>query len=201
MPNLSLSSDQRIGCIGRTGTGKTFLMEKLLEPQKRVLVVDSKHRVKWPGYHLTGDPAAALLEDKVIYRHDDKVPETFWERAMDSLHERGGGVIYIDELPEIAGPNNIPKGLRTIFRLGREIGVSVWWAGQEATGINNVAIRQSDILLLFLNHGASDRDKLIKTAGDMGEVTGELGFYEFVIFQSYGRAYDPTKIPVYRYDA
>lgn len=201
MPILELASDMRVGAIGRTGTGKTFLMEQLLKPQPRVIVVDSKYRVKWPGYYLTSDPTAALLENKVIYRPDDDgVPNSFWTDALDILHDKNGGIIYCDEMPEICSPTYAPKGLKTVFRLGREIGVGCWWAGQEATGVNNTIIRQSDVLCLFLNHGASDRDKLIQTTGDMGEVTANLGFYEFVVFQSYGSAYDSSDIPVYKYD-
>jgi hypothetical protein len=180
-------------------------MERLLEPHPRVIVIDSKHRVRWPGYHLTDDPVAALLTDKVIYRPkqgDDgiaqKVPAAFWVQAMDSLHERGGGIIYVDELAEETTPNRIPPGLSTVQRLGREIGVSVWWASQESTGIHNTMLRQTDVLCLFLNIGASDRDKVIATTGDIGEVTAHLGFYEFVIFQSYGAPYDPSEIPVYK---
>lgn len=191
----------RVGAIGRTGTGKTTVMRTLLDPQANVIVIDSKQRVNWSGYYLTDDPDAAFLERKVIYRHqEDTVPPRFWDDALDILHERGGGIIYIDELPVLTGPNKAPEGLRRIFRLGREIGVGCWWAAQEATGINNTMIRQSDILLLFLNHGASDRDKLIETCGDIGECTARLGFYEFVVFQSYGEAYDPTNIPVFTLD-
>lgn len=199
---LRLTTDQRVGAIGRTGTGKTFIMERLLEAQPRVIVVDSKHRVKWPGYSLTGDPSAALLTGRVIFRPDPEtgVPDRWWVQAMDSLHARGGGIIYCDEMPEITTPNRMPRGLRTVFRLGREIGVGVWWSGQEATGVNNTVIRQSDILLLFLNHGASDRDKLIQTCGDMGEAAGMLGFYEFMVFESSGEAYDPSNISVYKYE-
>lgn len=201
VPTISLRSDQRVGAIGRTRCGKTFLMERLLADHPRVIVVDSKHRVRWKGYSLTSDPVAALLADKVIYRPDEKVPEPFWMQAFDSLAERGGGIIYIDELGEVTSPNKIPDGLQTCFRLGGEVGIGVWWAAQESTSISNVAIRQSDILALFLNIGASDRDKVIQTCGDLGEATGSLGFYEFVIFQSYGSTYDPAAIKVYKIDA
>jgi hypothetical protein len=199
MTTLNARTDQRVGAIGRTRSGKTYLMGKLLEPQPRVIVVDSKHRVNWPGFFLTDDPDAALLRDKVIYRHEDKVPNRFWEQAMDSLAERGGGIIYCDEMAELTTPNFAPPGLKTIFRLGGEIGVGCWWSAQESTGVMNTVIRQSDILLLFLNTGASDRDKLIQTAGDMGEVTSRLGLYEFVVFQAYGEGYDPDHIQTYKY--
>lgn len=200
LPALNVQSDQRVGALGRTRSGKTFLMERLLREQPNVIVVDPKHRVRWPGFHLTKTPSAALLEPKTIYRPDGKVPDHFWDDVMVTLQDRGGGVLYIDELAEVTSPNHIPAGLSTIFRLGGEIGVGVWWAAQESTGVSNVAIRQSDILFMFLNIGASDRDKLIKTTGDLGELTAYLNMYEFVVFQAYGKSYDPAAIPVYKYD-
>lgn len=196
---ITVRSDQRVGAIGRTRSGKTFAMERLLAAQPRVLVIDSKHRVNWKGYSLTYDRAAALLENHTIYRHGEAgIPASFWEDAMQNLHERGGGVIYIDELPVLTGPNKMPAGLANVFRLGGEIGVGVWWSAQESTGVHNTAIRQSELMLLFLNQGASDRDKIIKTCGDIGEVTAHLEPWQFVVFENFGQAYDPTNIPVWR---
>lgn len=199
MPTLQLSNDMRVGAIGRTRAGKTFLMGKLLAPQPRVIVVDSKHRVKYPGYSLTDDPLAAMLNDKTIYRPDGMPPESFWENAMETLHEKGGGIVYVDEMAEVTTPGRAPQGLKTIFRLGGEIGVGCWWSAQEATAVNNAVIRNCNLLMLFMNIGASDRDKLINTTGDMGEATKNLDLYEFMVYQSGGKSYDPSSIPVYRY--
>lgn len=173
-------------------------MRELLEQQPRVLVVDSKRRVKWKGYYLTTDPQAALLEDHVIYRPDGPIPPDFWEAAMLSMHERGGGIIYLDEAPEVAPESGAPRGVRQVVRLGGELGVGLWWSAQEATGVHNTLIRQSEFILLFMNAGASDRDKLIKTVGDMGEAPAYLDLYEFVVYGGEGRAYDPNAIAVYK---
>lgn len=198
MTELSLTNDLRVGALGRTGSGKTFLIQHLLEEQPRVIIVDSKHRVNFPGYYLTRDAKAAILEPKTIYRPDGKVPNTFWEDAFTALQESKGGILYIDELAEVTSPSYMPEGLKSIFRLGRELGVGVWWAAQSATEIFNTAIRQSDVLVLFLNVGASDRDKVIKTAGDIGEVTAHLPLMEFVVFESANQAYDPNAIQAYK---
>lgn len=197
MAELTLSNDMRVGSLGFTGSGKTYLMEKMLADQPRVLVIDNKHRVNFPGYHLTSNPAAALLEDKTILRPDGPIPNAFWEDAMIALHEAGGGIIYIDELSEVCDQHRMPAGLRSIFRMGRELGVGVWWCAQSATEITNTALRQSNVLILFMNLGASDRDKIIRIAGDIGEVTAHLDFRQFVVFESQNRAYDPQHIPVY----
>lgn len=173
-------------------------MQHLLADQPRVLVIDSKHRVQWPGFHLTEDATAALIEPRTIYRHTGPVPATFWADAMTFLRESGGGVIYIDELPVLTGPNRIDAGLADAFRLGGELGIGIWWSAQEATGVHNTAIRQSDIMLLFLNQGASDRDKIIRTCGDIGESTAYLAPWQFVVFENFGEAYDPGSIPVWR---
>jgi ABC-type dipeptide/oligopeptide/nickel transport system ATPase component len=196
--DLTVSSDERLGIIGQTGMGKTVLAEKLLEQQPRVIVVDSKERVNWKGYYLTDNPVAALLEEKVIYRPPGGVPpEDWWRAAMDSLVQRGGGVIYIDELPVVCSTSRMPKALADVFRVGRELGVTVWWAAQESTTIHNTTMRQSEQLVLFYNQGASDRDKITGIVGDMGEVTGHLEAYDFVVFVR-GETYDHEDIPVYR---
>lgn len=199
MSVLTVRNDQRVGAIGRTQSGKTFLMERLCAEQKNVLVIDSKERVNWSGYYLTYDLRATLLEPRTTYRHQNaRIPDTYWMTAVESLHERGGGVIYIDELPVLTGPNKISPGLQNAFRLGAEIGVGVWWAAQEATGVHNTALRQSEVLFLFVNQGASDRDKLIRNVGVMGEVTASLAPREFVVYENFGAAYDPSDIPIYR---
>lgn len=199
MATLSARNDQRVGAVGRTQSGKTFLMERLLAEQKNVLVIDSKERVNWAGYSLTYDLSATLLDARTIYRHaENTIPDGFWMTAVESLHERGGGVIYIDELPVLTGPNKISPGLANAFRLGAEIGVAVWWAAQESTGVHNTALRQSEIILLFINNGASDRNKLISNYGDIGEVTAKLKPHEFVVVENFGEGYDSTSIPVWK---
>jgi hypothetical protein len=178
--------------------GKTFLVERLIAEQPRAVIVDSKQRVNFPGFHLTDNPVAALLEDKVIYRPiGGTPPESWWMSTVRSLNERGGGVIYIDELPVIATTGKMPKGLADAFRIGSELNVGIWWSAQESTTIHNTTMRQSEQLVLFYNQGASDRDKMITIVGDMGEVTGQLKEFQFVVFVR-GETRDGDDIPVYQ---
>lgn len=182
--------------------GKTFLVEHLLEDQPCVLVIDSKGRVNWKGYHLTDNPVAALYAIrqgfKVIYRPvGGAPPEAFWMEAVQVIHEMGGGIIYIDELSFICSPNKIPKGLGDAFRLGGEIGVGIWYSAQEATSIHNVTLRQSEMLVIFYNQGASDRDKLSKIVGDMAYTTAHLPKWEFEVFVR-GETYDHEAVDVYK---
>lgn len=201
MAELTLSNDMRVGAVGRTRSGKTVLMRSILEYQPRVLIVDDKQRVNWPGYYLTKDPAAALLKPKTILRPNGRLPSSFWEDALDTLNRAGGGIVYVDELAEQCTAHNMTEGMRSIFRMGGELGVGFYWAAQSATEVTNTAIRQSDVLLLFLNIGSSDRDKIIKTAGDLGEVTAHLPLYDFVVYESANQGYDPNAIPAYRLPA
>lgn len=194
---LIANSDQRTGIIGQTRMGKTFLAEHLLAQQPRVIVVDSKHRVNWKGYHLTDNPVAALLEDRVIYRPPGgRPPAEWWAEAVQTLHARGGGVIYVDEMAFISDPNRIDKGLADAFRLGGELGVGIWFSAQESTTVHNTTLRQAEMLILFYNQGASDRDKLGKIVGDMAYTTAHLPKYRFVVFVR-GETYDHNEIPVY----
>lgn len=199
---LTADSDQRVGVIGQTRMGKTFLMERLLKDQPRVVVVDSKHRINWPGYYLTTDPMGAILREKVIYRPTTGVPPDdasggWWWTVTEHLHDSGGGIIYVDELSVVCTPGRVPVGLAKAFRLGGELGVGVWWAAQESTSIHNTTMRQAEQLILFYNQGASDRDKITRIVGDMGEATSKLKEYQFVVFVR-GETYDNEEIPVYQ---
>jgi hypothetical protein len=195
---LVAQSDERVGFIGQTRMGKTFLVERLIDQQPRVIVVDSKERVNWKGYHLTNNPVAALLEDKVIYRPLEGRPPAGWfKSAMESLAERGGGIIYIDELPVVCKNGQIPSDLADVYRVGGEIGVAIWWAAQESTTIHNTTMRQSEQLILFYNQGASDREKLIGIVGDMAEITAHLEKGDFIVFVR-GETYDHQDVPIYR---
>lgn len=198
---LAAASDQRIGIIGQTRMGKTFLAEHLLAQQPRVKAVDSKHRLAWKGYHLTDDPIAALLEDRVIYRPEGgKPPSSWWAEAVETLNDDGGGVLYIDEMAFITDANRIDRGLGDAFRLGGELGVGVWFAAQESTTIHNTTLRQAEMLILFYNQGASDREKLSRIVGDMGFTTAHLPAYRFVVFER-GKTYDSDEIPTYQVEA
>lgn len=181
--------------------GKTFLMEYLLGSQPRVIAVDSKHRIAWSGYHMTDNPVAATIEDRTIYRPPNgRPPRDWWEQAMRALNARGGGVIYIDELSYVTDSNRIDESLGNVFRLGAELNVGVWFSAQESTSIHNTTLRQSEELFLFYNQGASDREKLTRIVGDMGETTAYLKAYQFVVFVR-GDTYDNSAIPVYQVDA
>lgn len=179
--------------------GKTFAVERLLDQQPRVIVVDSKHRVNWKGYHLTDNPVAALLTDKVIYRPPNgKPPDEWWMEAVLSLHERGGGVIYVDEMSVITDANRIPKGLSDAIRLGRELGVGIWFAAQESTTVHNTTLRQADMLVMFYNQGESDRVKLAGIVGDMAFITAHLPKYHCIVFVR-GETYDHDSVPTYSF--
>jgi hypothetical protein len=201
MAELTLNNDMRVGLIGRTRSGKSFLAESLLAGQKRVLIIDSKGDVEFPGYFLTSNPAAALLEPKTIFRPDGPIHNSFWEDAMWHIHEQGGGIIYVDEMSEVCTANTMPAGLRSIFRMGGGLGVGLWYSAQSATEITNTSLRQSDVIIMFLNIGASDRDKLMKITGDIAEVTAKLPLHHFVVYESANQSYDPDAIPSYKYNA
>lgn len=197
---LTLSSDQRTAFIGQTRMGKTFLVRLLAKRQTRVIVVDSKHDVVWPGFHLTDSPVAALLADRVIYRPPAGTPpDGFWMAAVRSLHKRGGGVLIVDEGAYVTTASVIPRGLADAYRTGGGLGVGVWLLCQESTTVHNTVLRQSEVIVMFYNQGTSDREKLAGIVGDMAYCLEYLDRYEFIVFVR-GDTYDHDAVPVYTVD-
>jgi hypothetical protein len=116
--------------------------------------------------------------------------------AVRSLHDRGGGIIYVDEGPVVMTPNRIPKGLADAIRVGAQLGVGVWVSSQESVTVHNTTLRQAKLIVLFYIQGHSDREKLSKIVGDMAFVTAYLKPYEFVVFVR-GETYDHDAVPKY----
>lgn len=204
---IEIGNDLRVGAVGKTRMGKTFLMERLLAKQPRVIAVDTKGDVAWKGYYLAKRADAALVGNaikegnqyRVIYRvpEGQDIPDGWFTRAMRLLHDMGGGIIYVDEMPQLVTASTMRRDLRDVFRVGGGLGVGLWWSAQEAVGVHNTALRMSERLFLFYNQGASDRDKLIGTVGDMGEATKDLDKFHFFQYET-SEIYDPDAIPIYK---
>jgi threonine dehydrogenase-like Zn-dependent dehydrogenase len=195
--DLEVNANERVGALGKTGTGKTFLMTRLLTQLSgiTVIVVDTKHAVRLQNFKVVyGEDAKglkkALRHGKVIYRPGSKKhPKTKPDDALYNLiWSRFGAlrkpdcVLYIDEMAHITSPNTIPEGLQLLLQAGREVNIGVWWSGQQGTGVNNWAISQTEKIMVFRLPSGRDRQKMASFLNDTVEDAGTLRNTEFYAF-------------------
>ncbi len=202
--NLEIFGRERVGAIGRTGSGKSHLLMRALGQIKGrdVIVVDTKGSVRnrpaqsrhesevfLQGYSITKDwkrAAAAYREGgKVIYRPTTPTPpDEFWTRVWNEYggtHKRNL-TLYVEEAGHITGVNKIPDGLQLIFQAGREVGLGCWWGAQQSTKVHNTVLSQSEKHFIFHIPVESDRDKLKGILGKGVLRAGELDRFEFIPF-------------------
>lgn len=186
--NLEANANERVGAVGMTGYGKTFLMLRLLVQFEgiHVIIVDSKHAIRLPGFVVVRDEKRVLKHEKVIFRPSGspKPSEGFYRRIWGKFGSRRKPdcVLYLDEAANLTGPSVIDDGLLLLVQAGREVGIGVWWAGQQSVRINNTLISQSDKLFLFKVAVKSDRRKLAGVWGESVERSASLPKHVFLAY-------------------
>lgn len=169
---FDIGIDDRVGFIGITGSGKTFLAVRFLNQFSgpHVKIVDTKHALKLKGFKVTYDEKEAIKGEKIIYRPKGitKPRESFydglWNRYANKRKPKM--LLYLDESADITSPQFIPDKLQLIVQAGRELGMGVWFAAQAPTKINNWLLSQSSYVFVFKLPVESDRKKLRNEVGD-----------------------------------
>lgn len=164
MASLNLKTSERVAFIGRTGSGKTFLAERLTCPLKRLVIIDPngllEHRflphVPWNKglKHLEAGDTARL------YVSLDKAAD--YNVVFDTIYQRARNiVVYIDEAYGIASSSaSASDALRTLYTRGRARGIGVWTATQRPRFIPRFMLSEAEWFFVFQLLLDDDRDYL-----------------------------------------
>jgi hypothetical protein len=187
--DLEFLSHERVGALGKTGSGKTFFMLRLLTQFEgiRVVIVDTKRTIRLAGFKVESKEDRAVKGQKVIYRPAgrtkprDEFYQKLWNRY--GAKRKPQATLYIDEAAHVTSPHRIPQHLELIVQAGREVGMGAWWAGQQSTQINNWLLSQTEKLIVFKLPVESDRKKV---AGVVGDAVEDVGAFPDYMFHAYG---------------
>lgn len=175
--------------MGKTGSGKSFLMLRLVSQLESVIIIDTKREIRIPNFLVTNNPKLALNANRIIYRPGANVSEKALDEFLGKVWRKYGSkskrnmVLYIDEAAHVTSAAKIGPNLKLLLQAGRSVGIGVWWAGQQAVSIHNTLISQSEKIFIFKLPVESDRQKLAGVIGGVADLAGSLENYEFI---SYG---------------
>lgn len=180
---------QHVTTLGKTGSGKTYLMQQLLDrtasptfPAVCMVLKDRDSTVeKWrkgagfkkvtawsrPVTKWQPNPPPGYV---VWPRHsfktdvDDENHFKVFERTIMECYRQGNTILFADEVSGLQRIGLTPE-LETVWERGRAHGASVWAASQRPTYISSHAYTQADHVFLGVIKDKRARDRF-------GEISG-----------------------------
>lgn len=184
--SVKIRANDRVLLAGKTGSGKTWLAEHLLNRVERLVVIDPKDRLQhwrldvpserdWRDFE-AGEPGRFRLIAPI---QDDQ--QAWYENEFQRLYNIGNLIIYIDEAYGVLEkPGARPgKWMTAVYTRGRELGIGTWAATQRPSWIPGFLISEADILIVFRLNLPEDRKKLAAIGGEalLRRVSDPHGFY------------------------
>jgi hypothetical protein len=188
-PPSSLPAPWRIGehiaAVGDTGTGKTFLVSKLVELRNYVVILRTKpDNIKFPGF--TRARTAAALDDLYDTRilltpkHSYQMREGYG--LLERVWEQGGWTVVIDELWYVEKMLKLGPYVERLLTQGRSKNISVIVGMQRPAQISRFAISQCTHLFSFRVEGRDLQTIKEATTPRIVEPVQSLGKHRFVYY-------------------
>jgi energy-coupling factor transporter ATP-binding protein EcfA2 len=185
MSALTLKANERVFAVGKTGSGKTYLMRRLTGPLKRLVVVDPKGTLgddfatetwnrKGVRELMSGNPARLRFPAPI-----SENPESVYEELFEQLYYAGDLVVYIDEAYGVVENTKGGKWLRALYTRGRELGIGVWACSQRPAWVPLFMASEADWLFVFRLQMETDRKRMSEIMGHhvLNQIRDTHGFY------------------------
>jgi hypothetical protein len=196
-----IAPNDRVIILGRSGTGKTVLAQKLLLLVRNAIIVDTK--MNDPGWDAVGEEVLARKIYKTgagrwWWKPSDEflADEDNAEQFFAWCYRRNGRrVVYLDELLDVAPrANSFPVSLKLLATRGRSAGVGLWSTTQRPVDVPKFALTEANHYFVFYLSDDDDQKTAQKMAGahfDFARIKGNFGFY---YIDAKGNVFGPSVI-------
>jgi hypothetical protein len=147
---------EHIAAVGDTGTGKTFLVSKLVALRHYVIVFRTKpDDIKFPGFRKAQRASAmdSMYDTRILLapKHEHQMREGYL--MLERVWKEGGWTVVIDELWYIEKMLKLGPYVERLLTQGRSKNVSVIVGMQRPAQISRFAISQCTHLFSFRVEG------------------------------------------------
>lgn len=147
---------EHIAAVGDTGTGKTYLVSKLVDLRNYVVIFRTKpDDIKFPGFRKAQTVAAldSLYETRILLepKHNQQMRQGY--ELLTRVWNQGGWTIVIDEEWYVEARLKLTEYVETLLTQGRSKGISVVVGMQRPARVSRFAISQCTHLFTFRVEG------------------------------------------------
>jgi energy-coupling factor transporter ATP-binding protein EcfA2 len=188
--------------IGKRGSGKSYLVKKLIENETRLLVYDVMSESNPPYFGVT-----FLTEEKnqftwfwrqfykrdfrLVYRPINPKAEIDW--IAQCVFALGNMTFVCEEIDSFCTSYDMPESFRYIVQRGRHKNITLIGVTPAPFGINRDLTRQAKEIYVFNTNEPRDIQYLKDLLGnEIEKKIGELKLYEYVKWTD-GAGFEPGK--------
>jgi hypothetical protein len=147
---------EHIAAVGDTGTGKTYLVSRLVELRKHVVIIRTKpDDIKFKGFKTARKASAmdSMYDTRILLtpEHSYQMREAYG--ALERAWEQGSWTIVVDELWYIEKMLKLGPLVERLLTQGRSKKISVVVGMQRPAQISRFAISQCTHLFTFRVEG------------------------------------------------
>ena len=185
---ITIRERDRIIVIGKTGTGKTYLVKKMLLPNfgsQSYVIWDPKRHFDPAGKQLLNGDLEELKKGKArpyLYRPSAVKRENFKEEFNDLcrvIYQRKNSVLIVDELSRVNSPGYITPYHDVIMREGRERNVGIVNLCQRPRQTHNTLLSEAEHFFIFWVRLSTDQKKIKQNLDITPEMLSDLNQHEF----------------------
>ena len=168
---INIDSSERMVAVGKTGSGKTFLMKYLTRGLNRLIVLDPKSTIDPKEWHLDWVDGGGLRDlqkgkdARLLVRAYEMAD---WITYLQAAWDATNTVVYIDELYALVEFGRVapPRILSQLYTQGRERKVGVWGATQRPAWVPLFTLSECDWFFAFRTQLQDDRKRLAEMMGE-----------------------------------
>lgn len=176
---------QHIAAVGDTGTGKTYLVSKLVEFRNYVVIFRTKpDDIKFPGFTKARTIKAldSLYETRILLEPEKNQQMRQGYELLTRVWDQGGWTVVIDEEWYLEARLKLTEYVETLLTQGRSKKISVIVGMQRPARVSRFAISQCTHLFSFRVEGRDLQTIKEATTPRIVEPLQSLRGHDFVYY-------------------
>lgn len=176
---------EHVAAVGDTGTGKTYLISKLVDLRQYVIIFRTKpDDIKFPGFVKARTVRAMddLYETRILLQpvHSQQMRQGY--ELLTRVWEQGGWTLVIDEEWYVEARLHLTEWVETLLTQGRSKKISVIVGMQRPARVSRFAISQCTHLFSFRVEGRDLQTMKEATTPRIVDPIANLTGHDFVYY-------------------